>query len=82
MNESQIGFLSKMSFSQAVAKVTEFYVSKTMIKRLEKPVSLISKKRLTHSTMIFLGKLENYGFRGKITELLRIFLSDREQNEA
>ena len=28
---------------------------------------------------ILLEKLENYGFRGKINELLRSFLSDREQ---
>ena len=69
-----------MSCFQVIAKVTEFLRQQIDDKLTELACFIAIKKNfdvLDHE--VSLEKLEDYGFRGEIHEILRNFLSDRKQ---
>ena len=80
LTSSQFGFRPKMSCVQAIVKITE-YLREQIDKKMTGQACFIDLKKafdtLNHD--ILLHKLEEYGFRGKINEILKSFLEDRKQ---
>ena len=80
LTSAQFGFRPKMSCVQAIVKVTE-YLREQIDNKMPGQACFIDLKiafdTLNHE--ILLHKLKNYGFRGKINEILGSFLKDRQQ---
>ena len=81
LTSAQFGFRPKMPCVQAIVKVTEYIREQIDDKKMTGQACLIDLKKAfdTLKHEILLRKLENYGFRGKINEILRSFLKDRMQ---
>ena len=76
----QYGFRNNMSCVDAIAAITEF-VRTEIDKKAQGQACFIDLQKAfdTLDHHILLKKLEDYGFRGKIFEILRDYLSDRWQ---
>ena len=80
LTSAQFGFRPKMSCVQAIIRVTEC-LREQIDKKMTGQACFIDLKKAfdTLNHEILLNKLENYGFRGKINEILGSFLRDRKQ---
>ena len=80
LTSAQFGFRPKMSCVHAIVKVTE-YIREQIDKKMTGQACFIDLKKAfdTLNHEILLKKLEKYGFRGKINEILKSFLNDRKQ---
>ena len=80
LTSAQFGFRPKMSCVQAIIRVTEC-LQEQIDKKMTGQACFIDLKKAfdTLNHEILLDKLENYGFRGKINEILGNFLRDRKQ---
>ena len=76
----QYGFRNNMSCVDAIAAITKF-VRTEIDKKAQGQACFIDLQKAfdTLDHHLLLKKLENYGFRGKIFEILRDYLSDRTQ---
>ena len=77
---NQFGFRSKMSCSSAIMQVTE-YIREKMHSQTNGHVCFIDLQKAfdTLDHQILIQKLEKYGYRGPISEIMKSYLSDRRQ---